>query len=270
MTRPDLHRESGGPILGRAGTASSPDNRRVPKNTPGPLGINDHFAPTAGRGTLVAARPSPFGERQLRLTAYWGRFGSIVRDYLGIPYKGGGRAVEKVTGEPTGVATEEAGLVCTSFVDVVLSRYVYEDPEYQFDSYNFGEGTDIFDQYGLQRLDTDIEPEDLLKMQLDQDQVYGIVFHMKDAWTKEIKRGKRKGEKDPRPPGSRIHVGFVAFHNRKLFLVHASGKRGRYKGVHIIAWKEFLKRFGDDLRKFGGAALKGPKFLSVYRLKTPI
>src|SRR5881296_655842 len=195
MTRPELHRESGGRILGMAGTASSPDNGRVPKHTPGPLGMSDHFAPAV----LVATRGEDFEAEQGALAGRWGRFVSIVHDYLGIPYKKDGRAVRKVTGRPAGIATDEKGLVCTSFVDVVLSRYLYEDPERQLDNYKFGDKpTDIFDQYaqrarkagerpGLKRLPENIEPKKLAEMGLSIDRVYGVVFHMKDAWIKTIK-----------------------------------------------------------------------------------
>lgn len=261
MARPDLHRESGGPILGMAGTSSSPDSRRLPKRTPGPLGMNDHFAP----GMWVAARDEDYEERQRRWAGYWERFGKIVHDYLGIPYKLKGRAVASVTGEPTGVATEEKGLVCTSFVDVVLSRYLYEDPERQLDSYDFGEDTDLFAQHGLEQLATNIEPDELAGLALRRDQVYGLVFHMKNPWTKKVKKkieGKEVEVATPRSAGSRIHVGFVAFHEDQLFLIHASGKRG----VHIMPWPVFLKQNGNDLTKFGGAEVTGPKFLTIYRM----
>ena len=200
-------------------------------------------------------------QRQRRISEGWDRFGSIVNDYLGIPYKFGGRAVKRVTGKRTGVATRKAGLVCTSFVDVVLSRYVHNDPETQLHSYSFGKGTNIFDRYGLQRLSTKIEPQQLPTIGLHHNHVYGVVFHMKEAWTKK----KKKGGERHMEAGSRIHVGVLAFRNSRLFLVHASGRRG----VHIVAWEIFLRRYGDKLQNFGGSALKGPKFLSVYKMRTP-
>jgi hypothetical protein len=208
-----------------------------------------------GMGTASVS----FSERQHRLASKWEKFGDIVHDYLGIPYKGGGRAVKSVTREPTGVATREAGLVCTSFVDVVLSRYIYDDAEEQLDSYKFGKGVNIFDRYGLRKLGTNIEPANLGGLGLQDDQVYGVVFHMKKAWTKKTRRGDVSKD-----PGSRIHVGFLAFNNGNLFLIHASGA----KGVHIIAWQRFLTRFGPQLQRFGGAQIRGPKFLSVYLMQT--
>jgi hypothetical protein len=200
-----------------------------------------------------------FSERQHRLASKWEKFGDIVHDYLGVPYKGGGRAVRAVTGERTGIATREAGLVCTSFVDVVLSRYIYDDAEEQLDSYKFGKGVNIFDRYGLRRLSMNIEPANIRGVGLQEDQVYGIVFHMKKAWIKKTPRGDIRKE-----PGSRIHVGFIAFNNGNLFLIHASGSRG----VHTIAWQRFLTRFGPRLQRYGGAQLRGPKFLSVYLMQT--
>lgn len=44
MTTPILLREQGRGPLGSDGTAGSPDNTRVPKNTPGPIGHNDHYS----------------------------------------------------------------------------------------------------------------------------------------------------------------------------------------------------------------------------------
>lgn len=201
-----------------------------------------------------------YSQRQRRLASRWERFGEIIHKYLGIPYKGGGRAVRSVTGMPTGVATHEAGLVCTSFVDVVLARYVKDDAEEQLDSYHFGKGVNIFDRYGLRLLKTPVEPTSVMSVGLQEDQVYGIVFHMKNAWVKKTPSGDKT-----RPPGSRIHVGFLAFNNGNLFLIHASGK----KGVHIVAWQRFLGRFGPRLQRYGGRQLIGPKFLSIYLMQLP-
>jgi len=133
------------------------------------------------------AAPNPaFVLRQQKLASNWGKFGDIIDDYLGIPYKQDGRAVPKVTGMPAGIATQEAGLVCTSFVDVVLSRYLYDDAEMQLDSYHFGKGVNIFDEYGLTRLRTHVEPAILVGSGLlKKDKVYGVVFHMKNAWIKK-------------------------------------------------------------------------------------
>jgi hypothetical protein len=161
---------------------------------------------------------------------------------------------------PTGVATREAGLVCTSFVDVVLARYVKDDAEEQLDTYRFGKGVNIFDRYGLRLLKTSIGPANVMSIGLQEDQLYGVVFHMKNAWVKKTPRGDM-----PRDPGSRIHVGFLAFNNGHLFLIHASGK----KGVHIVAWQRFLGRFGPRLQRFGGRRLIGPKFLSIYLMQSP-
>lgn len=202
------------------------------------------------------------------LTTYWGRFGSLVHDYLGIPYKYKGRAIGTKTGKPTGVATDKVGLVCTSFVDVVLSRHLHDDPEKQLPTYDFGENGDIFDQYGLTQITTRIEPAVLPDMPLSRERVFGVVFHMQNAWVKHVKANEEKNipeHDEPKPPGSRIHVGFLAFHEGKLFLIHASGRKGPYKGVHIRPWTNFLEKMGSDLGKFGaGDGLGGPKFLSVY------
>lgn len=204
----------------------------------------------------MADSAAHFAERQRQLVSNWDKFGHIVHDYLGIPYKRDGRAVSAVTRVQTGVATKEAGLVCTSFVDVVLSRYIYDDAEMQLDSYRFGEGVNIFDRYGKTPVRTNVEPESFAGAGLKENQVYGVVFHMRDAW---VKRSAPIGKQN-RKPGSRIHVGFLAFHNGNLFLIHASGK----KGVHVVAWQRFLTRFGNHLQKFGGSDLKGPKYLSIY------
>ena len=207
------------------------------------------------------AHPNPvFMSKQLQLASNWGKFGDIVDDYLGIPYIKDGRAVTKVTGKPAGVATKEAGLVCTSFVDVVLSRYIHDDAEMQLDSYKFGDGVNIFDKYGLPQLRTNVMPSTLANSGLlKKNKIYGVVFHMKNAWTKKT---KKKGLVR-KPPGSRIHVGFLAYHNNHLFLIHASGKK---KGVHVVAWQRFLMRFGPELKHYGGNNLIGPKFLSIYHM----
>jgi hypothetical protein len=52
MTRPILTRERGRGPLGSSGTPSAPVDKRVPKKTPGPVGLNDSFAPTAGGVTF--------------------------------------------------------------------------------------------------------------------------------------------------------------------------------------------------------------------------
>jgi hypothetical protein len=206
----------------------------------------------------MTAASLSFTVRQHRLAEKWEKFGDIVHDYLGIPYKGEGRAVKQLTGKSTGVATRKVGLVCTSFVDVVLSRYIHDDAEEQLDSYRFGKGVNIFDRYGLMKLKTNVEPANIGGVGLQEDQLYGVVFHMKNAWTKKTREGLKRRE-----PGSRIHVGFFAFNNGNLFLIHASG----VKGVHIVAWQRFLSRFGPRLERYGGARLRGPKFLSVYLMQ---
>lgn len=206
----------------------------------------------------MAAPGTSFSERQHEMVANWDIFGDIVHDYLGIPYKANGRAVESLTRVRTGVATKEIGLVCTSFVDVVLSRYIHDDAERQLDSYRFGDGVNIFDKYGKTRLRTNVEPVSVASAGLSAGDVYGIVFHMRNAWVKS----SAPLAKQHRNAGSRIHVGFLAFHNGNLFLIHASGR----KGVHVVAWQRFLTQFGKRLQKFGGGDIKGPKFLSIYQM----
>jgi hypothetical protein len=176
-----------------------------------------------------------------------------VHDYLGIPYKMGGRATMDVTGRRAGVATQEAGLVCTSFVDVVMSRYLYDSANRQLKSYKCRKGGDIFDKRGMTLVRSKVEPAKLASAGLRRDQVYGVVFRMKNEWEK-------KGKK--REAGSRMHVGFLAFHNGRLFLIHGSSPM-----VHIVPWRRFVNKYGRELDKYGGQATKGPKYLSVYRLR---
>jgi hypothetical protein len=217
-----------------------------------------------------------FHRRQRSLSDRWESFGDIVKDYLGIPYKakavrpgqkGGGRAVTSLTGKPMGVATREVGLVCTSFVDVVLSRYVFHGPDDQLRSYKLtgdpstdaDDFTDVFHKRGLRTLHADVEPDALPSMGLDKRRIYGIAFYSRDGYTKA--NGKERG------PGSVFHVGFLAFRNERLLLIHASRLRGKHKGVHIIGWPSFLKQCGNRLEGFAAGQVPGPKFVGVYALR---
>jgi hypothetical protein len=192
-----------------------------------------------------------FVQRQRKLASNWGKFGEIVHDYLGITYNGAGCTENSVTDVRSGTAVHGAGSVCMAFVDGVMRRYVYDDSKGRPDSYQSEKATDIFDEYERSRLREDIEPRFLRAIVNRIDQLYGVVFHMKHAW---IKDGVL------RPPHSRVHVGFLAFKDTSLFLIHASGQ----KGVHIVAWQTLLIRQGPDLEGFGGEGLRGPKHLSVY------
>ncbi len=193
-------------------------------------------------------RRTELTRRNRQLASNWEKFGSIVQDYLGIPYKKGGRAVRKVTGKTAGVASVEKGLVCTSFVDVVYSRYALGSADRQLTSYDFGKTINIFDRYGQKLLHKRTNPGILETYGLDKNQVYGIVFFMEDA------------SKTRNPDGDgRIHVGFLAFHDDSLFLIHASPPN-----VHIISWKQLLVKYGSNLAKYSP---KGPKVVSIYVIR---
>jgi hypothetical protein len=201
-----------------------------------------------------------FLQHQRVLASNWGKFGDIVHDYLEISNKNGACAINSDTETRTGIAAHESGIVCTSFVDGVMKRYVNNDSEEQPDSCRLGDVRDIFDAYDRSRLREDIEPRFLRSVVNRIDQLYGVVFHMKDAW---IKNGAL------RPPGSWIHVGFLAFKDTTLFLIHAQGRRG----AQIVSWQSLLIRHGPDLERFGGDGLRGPKTsfrVRSWKLLAPI
>lgn len=66
MPRPEIMREQGRGPLGSDGTASSPDNKRIPKNTPGTLAVNDAHDWTGGRITFEDFAPAK--EKDIKAT----------------------------------------------------------------------------------------------------------------------------------------------------------------------------------------------------------
>lgn len=112
MTMPRLMREEGCGPYGSDGTASSPDNRRLPKNTPGPLAINDAFSNMIFRDLTVAQRDAIKAAIKLALR----KIGEAKAVLVDAGNKPSGRVMRyfKITG------TTDADLKA---LDVVLENY---------------------------------------------------------------------------------------------------------------------------------------------------
>jgi hypothetical protein len=112
MTMPRIQIEEGRGPLGSDRTASSPDNKRVPENTPGPLAINDAFSNMVFQDLTAAQREAikaaiklalrKIGEAKAVLVAAGSRLSERVMRYF------------KITG------TTDADLKA---LDVVLEKY---------------------------------------------------------------------------------------------------------------------------------------------------
>lgn len=204
-----------------------------------------------------------YREEQERIASHMGQFGDMFDDYLGIGRSKDGRARYK-----NNKIVIPKGLVCTSFVDLLLVKYNgIKLDKLEKANYRYGPNSNIFEQYRFTKKITEIEPRRVEYLKLERDKLHGVVFYMKKAWTKTRENDKTGEIKIiKKPPGSRIHVGFLAYHKNNLFLIHSYTKR---RGVHIMAWNRFLKNSSEknlELEKMGGGNLHGPKFLSIYTL----
>ena len=112
MTMPRQHREEGRGPQGSEGTASSPDNRRVPKNTPGPLAINDAFSNMVFRDLTVAQRDAIKAAIKLALRK--------IGEAKAVLVSAGNRPSERVMRYFKITGTTDADLKA---LDVVLENY---------------------------------------------------------------------------------------------------------------------------------------------------
>jgi len=142
----------------------------------------------------------------------WGRLGRVINDYLGLRYH-----KDTVTYPKTGA---ERPLVCTSFVDVVLSRFLRDsqremEPNYRFQKRGFA---NIFEAYGrteeVTPVGMKIKPGELREFasKLDKNRLYGIAWHFAEEQT--VRRPS--GELKTFQPGDPRHVALLLYSNTIL------------------------------------------------------